>query len=81
MDGEFDRKTNDDGWGPVKGPWTSLKVQLDNTLKAIGATCTSKEKDKKLTEAKGKMERLIREKEKSLDDKYSLGKWLWEKVT
>ena len=79
MDGEFDKELDDDGWGPVNGSWQSFRAQLDNTLKAAGMVCNKKEKDKKLTEMREFAEQLIKWKGKNLDDKWPLGRWLWEK--
>ncbi|KAI4893754.1 hypothetical protein NFI96_028222, partial [Prochilodus magdalenae] len=80
MDGEFDREIDDGGWGrPGKRPWVTFRVQLDNTLQAAGAVCDRKDKTKKLADIKIKVEQLVKRKGKGMEDRGSLGNWLWEK--
>ena len=80
MDGEFDREINDDGWGPIVGSWKPLQIQLNNTLRAAEAVCDKKGRDKKLGEIREKVEQLVRQKGKKMEEQGPLGAWLWEKV-
>ena len=68
MDGEFDREIDDDGWGPVKGTWKPLETQLNNVMMAAATVVEGKEKEKKMTAIKEKIEKLIKHKGKKLSD-------------